>query len=78
MPGPVVGEGEPHAFAHAVVEHFDGDFAAAAVLERVARELAGGGHELGLVDEREALRDGALARELAHAHDVFGSLDRLD
>src|SRR5262245_46103532 len=37
--GAAIAEREPDAFAHAVIQHFDGDLAAAAVLQRVAREL---------------------------------------
>src|SRR4051812_8113069 len=76
--GALVREREPPAFADATFQYLDEPFAAAAVLERVARQLAGRRDELGLVDERETLRDGAFARELAHANHVFGAVDRLN
>src|SRR3984957_7000442 len=52
--------------------------AAPAVVERVARQLAGRGDELSLVDEGKTLRYGALACGLAHTDDVLLRFDRQD
>ena len=54
----------------------DLDVAAAAVDERVARELARRGDDLRLVDEAEAERDRTLAHDLAHPDDVLGPAQR--
>ena len=44
--------------------------ASAAVVDRVARDLARGGHHLRLIDEREARFDGPRSHELPHRYDV--------
>ena len=74
-PRPLVLEGQAYAAARAVVHRLDAHRSAAGVIDEVARELARRRDDLGLVDEREALRDGRFARGLPHAHDVFGALD---
>ena len=51
--------------------------AAAAVLNGVAGELAGGGDDFRLIDEVEAELHRALPNRLADADDVFRGLDRL-
>jgi hypothetical protein len=40
------------------------------VLQSVARELAGGSHELGLVDQPEPEHDGQFPHTLANDHNV--------
>ena len=45
-------------------------------VKRVARELAGRSHELGLVDQAEPQHDGQLAHALANDHDVVATADR--
>src|ERR1700761_4683489 len=48
--GAPVPEGEAHAAAAALFDESGCHFAAAAVIQRVARQFAGGGDDLGLVD----------------------------
>ena len=55
---------------------FDGDRAAAAVLDGVARQLARRGHDLGLIDQVEPELDGPLPHRLADRDDVLGVADR--
>src|SRR5262249_26973243 len=51
-------------------QDFDRRVPAAAVQDRVARQLARGGHDLRLVDETESVLDRALADRLAKYDDV--------
>src|SRR5687767_2351453 len=66
-----IAEDQSEPPVRSVAEQNDLRVTSPAVLERVARELARRRHDLGLVDEREALRDRGLARRLAHAHHVL-------
>src|SRR5690349_25161326 len=48
---PLVGEDQPQAAPDAGAQAVETQIAAAAIVDRIARDLAGGGHDLGLVDE---------------------------
>ena len=74
--GAVVVEGQTEAAAPEVPRPLDGDRAAAAVLDGVARQLARRRDDLGLIDQVEAELDGALPDGLADRHHVLGGLDR--
>ena len=50
--------------------------AAAAVVQRVARQLAGRGDDLGLVDQAQAGLDRQRAHTLPNPHHIFGAPDR--
>src|SRR4051812_42201888 len=52
--GTAVGKGEADATPLALREGFDFHFAAAAVNDGVARQLARGGHQLGLIHQAES------------------------
>ena len=72
----LVGEGQAHAAAPAVAQHLDAQRAAAAVVDRVAAELARRGDDLGLIDQAEAGGDRARPHRLPHPHDVVGGAER--
>ena len=76
MPGPWSSNASRRPARLPSASRLEAHLAAAAVVERVARQLARRGHDLGLVDQAEAERDRALAHRLAHAHDVLRRADR--
>src|SRR5207302_5775394 len=67
---PVVGEGELHATARSLAHDLDAQGAAAAVIDRVAGDLARRRDELGLVDDAEPGLDRPRPYRLAHPHDI--------
>src|SRR5215813_9972073 len=67
----LVFKSQPQPPARLTVEGLEPDGPAAAVVESVAREFAGRGHDLGLVYETETLGHRPLASSLPHAYDVL-------
>jgi hypothetical protein len=74
--GTLILEGEPEAAADAIRDDFDQDLAPTAVLNRIARELAGSGDDFRLVDEAEPYFDRALPNALSDDDDVFRGRER--
>src|SRR5258708_5609527 len=74
-PGALVGEGQPQPLAAAILHPVQGHGAAAAILPRVARELTGGGHDLGQVDQAEAALRRPVAHHLPDPDHVFAAAD---
>ena len=74
--GPLIGEGQAHAATRAVAQHLDAQRPAAAIVEGVAGDLAGGGDDLGLVDQAEPGSDSARPHRLPHPHHVVGRAQR--
>lgn len=74
-PGTVVLKDQAQPDPVALVDHVEPALAAAAILERVPGELAGGRDELRLVDEAEPEQDRARANGLADADDVIAGAD---
>jgi rsbT co-antagonist protein RsbR len=73
--GALIFEGQTESAPGAVLHDFQPHRAAAPVLQRVARQLTGGGHQLGLIDQAEAESHGLLADHAAHGDDVLGGVD---
>ena len=74
--GAFVGEAQAQALLQAVMNARDVALAAAAVVERVARQFACRRDELGLVDDIEAGFDGSCPDGLADQHHVFLTSER--
>ena len=68
--GTVILECQPHAAPAGVVDDLQMHLTAAAVIQRVACELAGRGDDLGLIDEAESGLDRQHPDLLAHPHNV--------
>src|SRR5271165_5932530 len=68
---PLVGKGQAHAATPAVGDHFDTQRAAAAVIERIATDLARRSDKLGLLHQAEAGGNSARPDGLAHPHHVI-------
>src|SRR5918993_6090465 len=74
--GAFVLERQPQTAPPVIVDPIDGHGPAPAVLDGVARQLAGGGDDLGLIDQVETELDGALPDRLPYPHYVVRCPDR--
>ena len=70
MPGPRSSNVEPHPAPAGVVDDLQMHLTAAAVIQRVACELAGRGDDLGLVDEAQSGLDRQHPDLLSHTYNV--------
>src|SRR6476620_5404765 len=62
-----------HSFGHGLDV---GVSFAAAVVQNIARQFAGGRDKLGLIDESQSNVDGLRPDRLTHPHDILGGTDR--
>src|SRR5690348_13223488 len=74
----LVDERDPNAGAAAVSRDLDDRLTPASVDQGISGELAGGGDQLGLIDQRQTRPRGIGTRDLSHTNDVSVSLDADD
>jgi hypothetical protein len=74
--GTLILEREPEAAAGPIRDDLDHDASPTAVLNRIARELAGGGDDFCLVDEAEPQFDRTASNVLSDIDDVFRGRER--